>query len=67
MKVLFIAAQLVEESTRVIHVSYFTRGIKPIEDSFKPIGMFRLNSFLAPSIKKVFQAFKLGVKSTFDL
>ena len=57
MKVLFVAAQLVEEGTRIIHISYLTRGIKPIKDSFKSIGMFRLNSALTSSIKKVFQAF----------
>ena len=57
MKVPFVATQLVEEGPRIIHISYFTRGIKPIKNSFKPLGMFRLNSSLAPSIKKVFQAF----------
>jgi hypothetical protein len=32
MKVLFVAAQLEEERTRVIHIFYFTYSIKPIKD-----------------------------------
>jgi len=57
MKVLFVAAQLVEERTRVIHIFYLTCSIKPIKDSFKPLGMFRPYSSRAPRIKKVLQAF----------
>ena len=57
IKALFVATQLVEERTWVIHIFYFTCGIKPIKDSFKPIGMFRLNASLATCIKKVLQAF----------
>jgi hypothetical protein len=52
MKALFIAAQLVEERTWVIHIFYFTCGIQPIKDSFKPDGMFGLNPSLATCIKK---------------
>ena len=52
IKVLFVAAQLVEARTRVIHIFYFTSSIKPIKDSFKSIGLFRLNSSLAPCIKR---------------
>jgi len=46
MKAFFVTTQLVEERARVIHVFYFTCGIKPIKDSFKSIGMFRHNSLI---------------------
>lgn len=59
MKTLFVAAQLVERRTRVIHILYFTCGIKTIKDSFEPVGMLRLNSSPAPSVKKILQAFML--------
>jgi hypothetical protein len=57
MKAALVAAQSVQERTRVIHISYSTCGIKPIKDSFKPIGMFGLNTFLAACAKKVLQTF----------
>lgn len=57
MKTLLVATQLVEKRTRIIHIFYFTCGIEPIKDSFKPIGMFRLNASLATGIEKVLQAF----------
>ena len=57
MKTFFVADQLVEERTRIIHILYFACGIKSIKDSFKPIGMLRLNTSLATCIKKVLQPF----------
>lgn len=57
IKAALITAQLMKERTRVIHILYFTRGIKSIKDSFKPAGMLRFNSLLAPGVEKVLQPF----------
>jgi hypothetical protein len=57
IKSLFIAAQLMKEGARVIHILYFICGIETIEDSFKPFCMFRLYSFLAPCEEKFLNAF----------
>jgi hypothetical protein len=56
MEALFIAAQPVEERTRVMHIFYFACGIQAIKYSFKPIGMFGLDAPLAAGIEKVLQA-----------
>ena len=55
VKAFFVAAQLMEKRTRVIHILYFTCGIKSIKNSFKPIGMFRLYSFIASCVKEILQ------------